>query len=224
MPSSSTSAPHRRCVGSRKSLLATLGTAGPILVYTPYERRVLRELAARYPDLGTRARRARGAHRRSTSADAPALLSTREMQGSWSIKNVLPTVAADFELQHARRRPRRLRGTDGVSRGHRADDGRRASRGPAPRFARLLPARHAGARAARGVLRPLRARLAVATPQRFAMRPHSSSFVAAALAAAAVAPRALAHQCVRDRVRRRAHGRGRGRSHASVVAEPAHSL
>ena len=34
-----------------ESLLATLGTTGPILVYTPYERRVLKELAARYADL-----------------------------------------------------------------------------------------------------------------------------------------------------------------------------
>src|SRR5690606_5028879 len=34
-------------------LVATLGTSGPIVVYTPYERRVLRELAERYPDLGS---------------------------------------------------------------------------------------------------------------------------------------------------------------------------
>ena len=42
-----------------ESLLATLGTTGPILVYTPYERRVIDELAARYADLAARARGAR---------------------------------------------------------------------------------------------------------------------------------------------------------------------
>ncbi len=79
-----------------EQLLATLGTAGPIVVYTPYERRVIDELAARYPDLGT----------------ALAALSARivdlhpptrrhyyhpAMQGSWSIKAVLPTVAPDLD-------------------------------------------------------------------------------------------------------------------------------
>ena len=78
-----------------ESLLATLGTAGPILVYTPYERRVLRELAARYPDLAT-----------PLTALAARIVDlhppTRqhyyhpEMQGSWSIKTVLPTVAPDL--------------------------------------------------------------------------------------------------------------------------------
>ena len=78
-----------------ESLLEALGTQGPILVYTGYERRVLQELAARYPDL------------------APALASLVErivdlhpptrkhyyhpaMHGSWSIKAVLPTVAPDL--------------------------------------------------------------------------------------------------------------------------------
>jgi hypothetical protein len=78
-----------------EGLLATLGTAGPILVYTPYERRVLRELAARYPDLGT-----------AFAALAERIVDlhppTRQhyyhphMQGSWSIKNVLPTIAPDL--------------------------------------------------------------------------------------------------------------------------------
>ena len=81
-----------------ESLLATLGTSGPIVVYTPYERRVLNELAARYADL------------------APELLAlaarivdlhppTRQhyyhpaMRGSWSIKAVLPTVAPDLSYE-----------------------------------------------------------------------------------------------------------------------------
>lgn len=79
-------------------LLTTLGSAGPILVYTPYERRVLTELAARFPDL----------------AEPLAALAERivdlhpltrrhfyhpAMHGSWSIKAVLPTVAPDLSYE-----------------------------------------------------------------------------------------------------------------------------
>jgi hypothetical protein len=76
-------------------LLATLGTAGPILVYTPYERRVLRDLAARYGDLASRLA---ALEERIVDLHPP----TRShyyhpaMRGSWSIKAVLPTVAADL--------------------------------------------------------------------------------------------------------------------------------
>jgi len=79
-----------------ESLIATLGSEGPILVYSHYEKRILNELAAAYPDL------------------APALQAmvarlvdlqpiTRQhyyhpaMKGSWSIKAVLPTVAPDLD-------------------------------------------------------------------------------------------------------------------------------
>ena len=85
-------APMRRFA---ESLLATLGTAGPILVYTSYERRTLRELAARFADLAP-ALDALAA--RIVDLHAP----TREhyyhpaMRGSWSIKAVLPTVAPDL--------------------------------------------------------------------------------------------------------------------------------
>jgi hypothetical protein len=81
--------------GVAESLLAALGTAGPIVVYTPYERRVLEELAARYPDLaaplGALAARIVDLHpptRRHYYHPA--------MHGSWSIKAVLPTVAPDL--------------------------------------------------------------------------------------------------------------------------------
>jgi hypothetical protein len=79
-------------------LLATLGTSGPIVVYTPYERRVIGELAARYPDL---AERLHAAAERIVDLH-PA---TRAhyyhpaMQGSWSIKAVLPTVAPDLRYE-----------------------------------------------------------------------------------------------------------------------------
>ena len=85
-------APMRHFV---ESLLAALGTAGPILVYTSYERRTLRELAARFTDLAP-ALEALAA--RIVDLHAP----TREhyyhpaMRGSWSIKAVLPTVAPDL--------------------------------------------------------------------------------------------------------------------------------
>ena len=78
-----------------ESLLEALGTRGPILVYTPYERRVLHELAARYVDLAA-----------GLEALAERIVDlhpiTRRhyyhpaMHGSWSIKAVLPTVAPDL--------------------------------------------------------------------------------------------------------------------------------
>ena len=78
-----------------ESLLATLGTTGPILVYTGYERRMLKELAARYPDL---AARIAAVDERIVDLH-PATRSHYyhpAMHGSWSIKAVLPTVAPDL--------------------------------------------------------------------------------------------------------------------------------
>jgi hypothetical protein len=81
-----------------ESLLATLGTHGPIVVYTPYERRVLRELAARYGDLA--------AGLRSLAERIVDLhpITRRHyyhpaMHGSWSIKAVLPTLATDLSYE-----------------------------------------------------------------------------------------------------------------------------
>ena len=78
-----------------ESLLTALGMTGPIVVYTPYERRVLRELAARYADL---AAPLAAVAERIVDLHPP----TRQhyyhpaMQGSWSIKAVLPAVAPDL--------------------------------------------------------------------------------------------------------------------------------
>jgi hypothetical protein len=90
------SAPPMRALA--ESLLATLGTAGPVVVYTPYERRVLNELGARFPDLAARlaalAERIVDLHpitRRHYYHPA--------MHGSWSIKAVLPTVAPDLAYE-----------------------------------------------------------------------------------------------------------------------------
>ncbi|HEY3517341.1 MAG TPA: DUF2779 domain-containing protein [Gammaproteobacteria bacterium] len=88
-------APMRRLA---ERLLATLGTSGPIVVYTPYERRVLHDLAERYDDLalGLRALAERIVDLHPVTRRGyyhPA------MHGSWSIKAVLPTVAPDLSYE-----------------------------------------------------------------------------------------------------------------------------
>ena len=80
-----------------ESLIAALGTKGPICVYNQgFEGRIIRELAVRYPDL---------AEPLSAILDrmVDLLPLTREhyyhpaMKGSWSIKAVLPTMAPDLD-------------------------------------------------------------------------------------------------------------------------------
>jgi hypothetical protein len=84
--------PMRRCA---ETLIEVLGAAGPILMYTGYERRVINELAARYPDLEaplrTIAERLVDLH-----PVAKQHYSHPAMLGSWSIKAVLPTIAPDL--------------------------------------------------------------------------------------------------------------------------------
>ena len=81
-----------------ESLIETLGTTGPVVVYTPYERRVLRDLATRYGDLAERL----GALVERIVDLHPM---TRrhyyhpQMRGSWSIKAVLPTVAPELSYE-----------------------------------------------------------------------------------------------------------------------------
>ena len=88
----STEPPMRRLT---EQLLKALGSTGPIVVYTPYERRVVTDLAARFPDL---AAPLAALNERIVDLHPP----TRRhyyhpaMQGSWSIKAVLPTVAPDL--------------------------------------------------------------------------------------------------------------------------------
>ncbi len=83
-----------------ESLLATLKTAGPILVYNQaFEGRIIRELAVRFPDLAA-----------ALTDLLPRLVDllpvTRQhyyhpdMKGSWSIKAVLPTIAPDLDYAH----------------------------------------------------------------------------------------------------------------------------
>ena len=133
-------------------LLATLGTSGPIVVYTPYERRVLNELAARYPDLAARLTAA-------TERIVDLHPATRRgyyhpaMQGSWSIKAVLPTVAPDLSYAKLGEVQDGLAAQLGLSRGDRRENAADAARGLGTVAARVLPAGHAGAGPARGVLR-----------------------------------------------------------------------
>jgi Domain of unknown function(DUF2779) len=85
--------PMRACA---EALVETLGSEGPILVYTGYEARVIGDLAARYPDLAQLldAIRAR-------IVDLYPLVKEHyyhpAMRGSWSLKAVLPTVAPELD-------------------------------------------------------------------------------------------------------------------------------
>lgn len=86
------SAPMR---ASAERLIETLGTEGPILVYTPFENGVLVRLGKRYLNL-----------RKQLEAIRERLVDLHpvtkahyyhpDMLGSWSIKNVLPTVAPEL--------------------------------------------------------------------------------------------------------------------------------
>lgn len=79
-----------------QSLIAAVGSEGPIVIYSGFEGRILRELSTRYPDLA--------APLAAIGARLFDLLSvSREhyyhpaMKGSWSIKSVLPTIAPELD-------------------------------------------------------------------------------------------------------------------------------
>jgi Domain of unknown function(DUF2779) len=78
-----------------ETLLAALGDAGPIVVYTGYEGRVLRGLAARFPDLAPRLE-ALCARIVDLHAPTKAHYVHPALRGSWSLKSVLPTIAPDL--------------------------------------------------------------------------------------------------------------------------------
>ncbi len=79
-----------------ETLLATLGTAGPILVYTDFERRVIDGLASRFPNL---AAPLNAAIARLVDLHPPTKQHYEHvaLNGSWSLKAVLPTVAPDLD-------------------------------------------------------------------------------------------------------------------------------
>jgi hypothetical protein len=79
-----------------ESLIDCLGTSGPVIVYTSYENRVLKELAERFPDLSTAL-----AAIRERLVDIHPLAEAHyyhpDMRGSWSIKAILPTIDAGID-------------------------------------------------------------------------------------------------------------------------------
>jgi hypothetical protein len=78
-----------------ESLVRALGTEGPVLMYTPYEKRMITELGVRFPDLSA-----------ALLAIAKRLIDLApvcreyyyhpDMHGSWSLKAVMPTIAAEM--------------------------------------------------------------------------------------------------------------------------------
>jgi hypothetical protein len=79
-----------------EGLVERVGTAGPIIVYTSYEKRVLNELAERYPDLAP-ALAALVDRLVDLHPLAKAHYYHPDMRGSWSIKAILPTIGVDID-------------------------------------------------------------------------------------------------------------------------------
>ena len=79
-----------------EALIRTLESAGPVLMYTGFERSVIQGLAAMHPDLAD----ALGAIIERLVDLAPVTRTNYyhpDMLGSWSIKSVLPTIAPDLD-------------------------------------------------------------------------------------------------------------------------------
>ena len=84
--------PMRRCA---EATIAALGESGPVLVYTPFESRVLRWMADAYPDL---APALNAIIDRIVDLHPPVKAGYYhpDMHGSWSIKAVVPTIDPDL--------------------------------------------------------------------------------------------------------------------------------
>ena len=82
----------RRCA---EATIAALGESGPVLVYTPFESRVLRWMADAYPDL---APALNAIIDRIVDLHPPVKAGYYhpDMHGSWSIKAVVPTIDPDL--------------------------------------------------------------------------------------------------------------------------------
>jgi len=79
-----------------ESLIRALGNSGPVLMYTAYERTVINGLIARFPDL---AEPLQAIVARLVDLHPPVqqFYYHPAMAGSWSLKAVLPTIAADMQ-------------------------------------------------------------------------------------------------------------------------------
>jgi hypothetical protein len=87
-------APPMRICAER--LISDLGSEGPILVYTTYERGVLNGLMERYPDLAGQLQ-ALVDRLADIAPPIKAAYYHPDMMGSWSLKAVLPTIAPDLD-------------------------------------------------------------------------------------------------------------------------------
>ena len=78
-----------------ESLIKAVGTVGPVCVYSNYERTVLKKLQARFPELGTSVQKIID---RLYDLYIPIkkYYFHRDLQGSYSIKKVLPTVVPEL--------------------------------------------------------------------------------------------------------------------------------
>ena len=79
-----------------ESLIRVLGTAGPVLMYTSYERTVINNLIDRFPDLEAPLQ---AVVDRLVDLHPPTqqFYYHPAMAGSWSLKAVLPTIAPDMQ-------------------------------------------------------------------------------------------------------------------------------
>lgn len=79
-----------------ESLINALGDVGPIFMYSPYERRIIRDFIGLFPDLADPLERIV-----DRLYDLHPLTKKYyyhpDMRGSWSIKAVLPTVAPELD-------------------------------------------------------------------------------------------------------------------------------
>lgn len=82
-------APMRTCA---ESLIEAIGKEGPIFAYGSYEKRVLNDLANRYPDLAEELQKLMERLEDLLSIVRKTYYHP-DMRGSWSIKKVLPTIA-----------------------------------------------------------------------------------------------------------------------------------
>jgi hypothetical protein len=79
-----------------ESLIRALGDEGPVLMYTAYEKRMIRDLIDRFPDL-ERPLRAIIGRLVDLAPVARQNYYHPDMHGSWSLKDILPTVATDMQ-------------------------------------------------------------------------------------------------------------------------------
>ena len=95
-----------------ESLIRALGKEGPVLMYTTYERGIINGLIARFPDLEAPLQAIVG---RLVDLHPPTqhFYYHPAMAGSWSLKAVLPTIAADMQYSEL----------DGIQEGTAASEG-----------------------------------------------------------------------------------------------------